>query len=131
MPTLNDGLDTCRRQVQEIPEQWRVMLWQSAVQAGSSRFTDVQFSRIWDKFGNDVTYERNAPGGNTIWGVRVYPPYNDGTVLIKQTVRRGREFVIDDDGNGRHRERHVNCGDDAALVQAIRDALQGQLGRGR
>ena len=98
---------------------------------GSSRFTDVPFSRIWDKFGNDITYERNAPGGSTIWGVRVYPPYSDGTVLIKQTVRRGREFVIDEDGNGRHRERYVNCGDDAALVQAIRDALQGQLGSGR
>ena len=42
---------------------------------GSSRFTDVPFSRIWDKFGNDVTYEGNAPDGNTIWGVRVPPPY--------------------------------------------------------
>ena len=41
---------------------------------GSSRFTYVPFSRIWDKFGNEVTYERNAPGGNTIWGVRVPPP---------------------------------------------------------
>ena len=61
----------------------------------------------------------------------MYPPYNDGTVLIKQTVRRGREFVIDEDENGRHRERYVDCGDAAALVQAIRDALQGQLGRGR
>ena len=61
----------------------------------------------------------------------MYPPYNDGTVLIKQTVRSGREFVIDEDENGRHQERHVNYGDAAALVQAIRDALQGQLGRGR
>ena len=34
----------------------------------------------------------------------MYPPYNDGTVLIKQTVRRGREFVIDEDENGRHQD---------------------------
>ena len=100
------------------------------MQRGSSRFSDVPFSRISDKFGNDVTYERNAPGGNTRWGVRVYPPYSDGSVLVKQTIRSGREFIIDEDETGRHRERHVNLSDDAAMIQAIRDALQGQLGSG-
>ena len=45
---------------------------------GSSRFTDVPFSRIWDKFGNDVTYERNTPGGNTIWGVGCTRPTTTG-----------------------------------------------------
>ena len=100
----------------------------TAMSSDYGRFSDVPFSRISDQYGNDVTYERNAPGGSTIWGARVYPPYNDGTILVKQTVRKDREFVIDKDEKGRHRERHVDLRDDAALLQAIRDALQGRLG---
>ena len=100
------------------------------MEGGPNRFSDVPFSRISDKCGNDVTYERNARGGNARWGVRVYPPHSDDTVLVKQTVRNGREFIIDEDETGQHRERHIKLGDDEVLVQAIRDALQGQLGSG-
>ena len=36
-------------------------------------------------------------------------------------------FIAVEDGNGRHSERHVHFQDDAALGQAIRDALRGEL----
>lgn len=62
------------------------------------------------------------------WGARGYPPYGDGTVLVKQTVRHDSEFVIDSDDASRHRERHVNYQDDGELARAIRDALRDQLG---
>jgi len=44
-------------------------------------------------------------------------------ILVKQTVQapQGR-YVIDE-----QRERHVNVDDDAAIAQAIRDALAGDL----
>lgn len=29
-----------------------------------------------------------------VWDERVYPPYADGTVLVKQTVRQDGEFFI-------------------------------------
>lgn len=56
-------------------------------------------------------------------GARVYY-YEDGVILVKQTVQRvpSGAYVID-----AHRERHVNPGDDAALVEAIRAAGQGEL----
>ena len=95
--------------------------------AGYDRFSGNPFSRITDRYGNDVTHERGAVRTGPLWGARVYPPYEDGTVLIKQTVREGPTFIAVEGGNGRHSERHVHFQDDAALAQAIRDALRGEL----
>ena len=92
------------------------------------RFSDNPFSRVSDKYGNDVTHERMAIRDGMLWGVRVYPAYTDGTVLVKQTVRKDGEFVVYADSDGRHRERHVDYHVDAELAEAVRDALQGQLG---
>ena len=49
------------------------------------------------------------------------------TILVKQTVLRGmpREYVVDE-----HRERHVRVDDDAAIAEAIRDAVGGRLSKG-
>lgn len=60
--------------------------------------------------------------GNPRHGARVYQV--GGRILVKQTVLRGvpPEYVIDND-----RERHVDPIDDAAIAQAIRDALNGNL----
>lgn len=56
-------------------------------------------------------------------GARVYG-FGDGVILVKQTVLRGNppEYVIDGD-----KERHVDPLDDAALAQAVRDAVAGQI----
>ena len=55
-------------------------------------------------------------------GARVYQV--GGRILVKQTVLRGTppEYVVDND-----RERHIDPNDDAAIAQAIRDALDGNL----
>lgn len=59
-------------------------------------------------------------------GARVY--LVGQTILIKQTVLRGTppEYVVDE-----QRERHVRTDDDAAIADAIRDAVKGKLSKGR
>ena len=59
-------------------------------------------------------------------GARIYF-YTDGVTLVKQTVKKGKDYVIDRNLNGRQRERHVNPGDDRALGEAVRLAGEGQL----
>lgn len=56
-------------------------------------------------------------------GARIYY-YEDGVILVKQTVQRLPKgpYVID-----AHRERHVDPGDDAVLVEAVRAAGRGEL----
>ena len=61
-------------------------------------------------------------------GARVYA-YEDGVILVKQTVKRpgtGR-YVIDTLADGTHRERHLDPGDDSAVGEAVRLAGQGEL----
>ena len=50
------------------------------------------------------------------------------TIIVKQLVQRveGGKYVIDHEGK-RHREKHVRPGDDKALVEAVRAALDGRL----
>ncbi|MXY60411.1 MAG: hypothetical protein F4Y96_08315 [Chloroflexi bacterium] len=52
-------------------------------------------------------------------------------IYVAQTVKSGpaqnAPYVIELREDGRNRERFVNWDDDAALVQAIRDALNGEL----
>ena len=50
---------------------------------------------------------------------------------IKQTLRENPAFVVVQDEHGRYSERHMDIENDAALVQAIRDTLNGRLGFGR
>ena len=59
-------------------------------------------------------------------GARVYF-YEDGVTLVKQTVKRGRSYVIDTDSEGKHKERHVDPGDDRKLGVAVRLAGEGKL----
>ena len=54
-------------------------------------------------------------------GARVYV-HPDGVVLVKQTVKRGDRYVIDE-----QRERFVDPGNDSALGAAVRAATQGML----
>ena len=58
-------------------------------------------------------------------GARVY--FQDGVILVKQTVKRGGKYVIDTDSNDEHRERHVDPGDDAKLGRTVRLAGEGKL----
>ena len=61
-------------------------------------------------------------------GARIYS-YDDGVILVKQTVKRpgtGR-YVIDTLVDGTHRERHLDPGDDLALGAAVRLAVNGKL----
>ncbi|MFT3786728.1 MAG: hypothetical protein QM770_11270 [Tepidisphaeraceae bacterium] len=59
------------------------------------------------------------------YGARVFPLIG-GKALVKQTIKSGTaqnaDYVIDE-----QRERHVDLSDDAAVAQAIRDALAGNL----
>ena len=52
-------------------------------------------------------------------------------IYVAQTIQSGTEqnasYVIERRDDGRNRERFVNWDDDAALLQAIRDALNGEL----
>ena len=59
-------------------------------------------------------------------GARVYF-YTDGVTLVKQTMKKGKSYVIDTDSEGHHRETHVNPGDDRALGEAVRLAGEGKL----
>jgi len=56
------------------------------------------------------------------YGARVYKLPKQ--FLVKQTLRRGSSPAYVVDGQ---RERHVSPSDDAAIAQAIRDALSGKL----
>jgi len=62
-------------------------------------------------------------------GARIYP-LGDEVCLVKQTIKKGADqnapYVIDGPTDN-HRERHVELADDAAIAQAVRDALAGQL----
>ena len=54
--------------------------------------------------------------------------YDDGVILVKQTIKNSKgNYVIHHDTNGNQKERHINRGDDQALVEAIRLAGQGML----
>ena len=59
------------------------------------------------------------------YGARVFL-HADGVVLVKQTVKRGRNktdpYVIDGD-----KERFVDPGNDAELGAAVRAAVHGEL----
>ena len=59
-------------------------------------------------------------------GARVYF-FKDGVTLVKQTVKRGRSYVIDKDSEGKQRERHIDPGDDRELGEAVRLAGEGKL----
>ena len=60
------------------------------------------------------------------FGARVYPIPDSNRARVKQTVKDDNdsndEYVIDDD-----RERFVDLNNDAAVAQAIRDSLAGNL----
>ncbi len=62
------------------------------------------------------------------YGVRIYP-LDDQVILIKQTVKREGSgvYVVDTMKGGEHREAHVPADDDAAIANAVRDALRGLL----
>ena len=63
------------------------------------------------------------------YGARVYP-LDDKICLVKQTVKKGNDqnapYVIDGTTDNQN-ERHVELADDAALAQAVRDALAGNI----
>ena len=59
-------------------------------------------------------------------GARVYF-YEDGVTLVKQTVMRDGKYVIDTEPGGKHKERHVDPGDDGELGRVVRLAGQGRL----
>jgi len=56
------------------------------------------------------------------FGARVYRLRDK--LLVKQTILRGipPDYVIDG-----HKERHVHVDDDAAIAEAIREAVSGKL----
>ena len=64
--------------------------------------------------------------GATQYGARVYF-YADGVVLVKQTTKRSGRYVIDTTSDGKHKERHVDPGDDRRLGQTVRLAGEGKL----
>ena len=59
-------------------------------------------------------------------GARVYF-YGDGVTLVKQTVMKDGEYVIDTDSHDNHREKHVDPGDDGELGRVVRLAGEGKL----
>lgn len=59
-------------------------------------------------------------------GARVYR-YPDGVVLVKQTVKKVKDYVIDTRSDGTHVEKHVDPGNDALLGESVRLACQGLL----
>ncbi len=59
-------------------------------------------------------------------GARVYF-YEDGVILVKQTVMRNGRYVIDTDSEGNHKERHVAPGDDRELGEAVLLAGESRL----
>ena len=69
-----------------------------------------------------------AKGYASKYGARVYF-YDDGVVLVKQTVKSAKtgEYVIDTGAKGQHNERHVDPGDDRLLGEVVRLAGRGKL----
>jgi len=65
------------------------------------------------------------PGKSKPHGARVYQ-INEKTILVKQTIKNGEgknaPYVIDG-----QKEIHIDISDDAAIANAIRDAVRGQL----
>ncbi len=61
------------------------------------------------------------------FGARIFA-VSDSKALIKQTLSRegSTEYVIDRTQGG-HREKFVSLNDDAAVAQAVREALVGNL----
>lgn len=66
---------------------------------------------------------------STPYGARVYK-IDEKTILIKQTVKKRRDqnspYVIDE-----QKETHVDITDDAAIANALRRAICGQLPKGK
>ena len=62
------------------------------------------------------------------FGVRITRVYPE-TVFVYQTVSRQprNRYVVDRDADNAQRVRSVNIDNDEALLQAIRDALAGEL----
>ena len=56
---------------------------------------------------------------------------DENTVLVHQEIKSGPDpqdrFVIERHENGKNKERFVRYHDDAQLLQAVRDALNGQF----
>ncbi len=63
------------------------------------------------------------------YGAKVYQ-VSKSVLLIKQTVKRGTgqnaPYVIDG-----HKEAHANLDDDAAIANAVRSAIKGNLTTGK
>lgn len=76
----------------------------------------------------DRPVETDSPKDDGPFGARVYRAGPEGSrVRVKQTRLSGGTYIIDVDASGRHRERHCDSTDDAALAGAVRDALDGRL----
>lgn len=62
------------------------------------------------------------------YGVRIYPVDSD-QVLIRQTVKRpdSPRYVIDRREDGWYRQIHISVNDTASVIDAIRQALRGEL----
>lgn len=66
-------------------------------------------------------------GSSEKFGARVYP-LGKKRLVIKQTVKSGTGYTDRYKATDPyHHERHVNVNDDAAIAQAIREALTGTL----
>lgn len=63
---------------------------------------------------------------DNLYGARVYF-FKDGVILVKQTIKKNRDYVIDMDSNGKQREKHVDPGDDRMLGEVVRLAGEGKL----
>ena len=63
-------------------------------------------------------------------GVRI-SPLSEGMIWIGQTIKSGTAqnapYIIERREDGKNIERFVKYDDDAELLKAIRDALNGQL----
>lgn len=62
------------------------------------------------------------------YGVRIYP-VDSGQILIRQTVKRpdSARYVIDRREDSWYRQIHTNVNDTASVMDAIRQALKGEL----
>lgn len=76
-------------------------------------------------------FEQPAVDTAEQFGARIYP-LDGKTILIKQTHKshQSGEYVVSiDKQTQKHLERHVDLSDDSEIGKAIRDALQGVLGK--
>jgi hypothetical protein len=69
--------------------------------------------------------EKAMSEGDGKFGARVYKMVG-GVWLVKQTVKRGKDYVID-----HHKEKHVNPGEFEALGRAVSNACDGNLLAGK